>query len=403
MMKFKPEKYFRKFDPTRDIHEIASAIENLEAEGEDLGLYVHIPFCKSICPFCPYNKVLHDPELEELYEHYLMKELSFYSDIVRKKFESLYFGGGTPTLMLKTIERIVNMVDVENERAVEYLPNSSPKGDFSALRSMGVNYVSLGIQSLNEDVLRYLKRPHTVEDNLMTLKESRRFFEFVDVDLIFDAVKFDEETVLMDVRKLFEFDVDQISLYPLMRFGYTPFGKGKHDRKKEHEILRKVEEIAENYGYRRTSVWTFGKSRDRRYTSITREFYVGIGAGSASYLKEVFCVNGFNLNSYLKMVEESCVPVFMWKKLGRFDSMLFHSFWRFYTGELDLKRIMKKFGSISILMGIFTIILSTIGFARIKDRKCILTSKGFNVFHDIERHVTYKYIEPLWKYMLESQ
>ena len=399
-MRFKPDRYFKPFEPGKDLQEVEKILRKIETK--KVGLYVHIPFCKIICPFCPYNKVLHDPDLERTYENALLEELNFYLSMMDGEFDSLYFGGGTPTLMLKTLGKISDKVRVRNERAVEYLPNSSPEEEFSMLRDMGISYISIGIQSMNEEVLRYLKRPNSVDDNVKTLKSIKKFFDFVDADLIFDSVKFDENVVVEDAKKLFEFGVDQISIYPLMRFGYTPFGKGKHDRKKEHLILKKVEEIGCKYGYRRTSVWTFGRMEEKRYTSITREFYVGIGAGSATYLKDAFYVNHFSPANYSRAVEENSIPIAIWRKLGRFDSMLFYSFWRFYTGELDFNLLWRYFGFSTIPMKLFSLLLFLFRCARFDDGKCILTSKGFNLFHDIEEFVTYRYIEPLWEYMRKT-
>jgi oxygen-independent coproporphyrinogen-3 oxidase len=78
------------------------------------------------------------------------------------------------------------------------------------------------------------------------------------------------ETVLRDLERCFRYGVDQVSTYPLMRFGYTPFGKAPHDARAEHDVLRRASDLAERWGYERRSVRTFNRRGSPSYTSITR-------------------------------------------------------------------------------------------------------------------------------------
>ena len=244
------------------------------------GVYLHVPFCQSLCPFCPYNKVIYQPDLVKRYFSALKIEIARYTEHLKRPFTSLYIGGGTPSLCLEELASVILALPIEGERAIETLPTHATPKHIYQMQEMGISFISLGVQSFNADMLHYLKRPTSVEDNLKALENIVGKFDCVDVDLIFDVSFADETIFLKDLKLCFQKGVDQISTYPLMRFGYTPFGKGNHDRHKEHGVLHLAEQLAKQYGYERRSVWTFNRQDAANYSSITRPFYLGLGAGS---------------------------------------------------------------------------------------------------------------------------
>ena len=93
--------------------------------------------------------------------------------------------------------------------------------------------------------------------------------------------------------------MDQVSTYPLMRFGYTPFGSARHARRREHEVLAEASRLAGAHGYQRRSVWTFNRPASPSYTSITRRRFLGLGAGASSFLGRDFLVNHFGVETYI--------------------------------------------------------------------------------------------------------
>ena len=147
------------------------------------GLYLHVPFCSSLCPFCPYNKVIYDRDLAKTYMQALDKELGCYTDNLPSHFTSLYIGGGTPTLCLEQLGRLTESIPVNGERAIEVLPTHASPDNLDRLAEMGINYVSLGIQSFDERVLRHLRRPNTVRENRSALDNVSGRFECTDVDV----------------------------------------------------------------------------------------------------------------------------------------------------------------------------------------------------------------------------
>ncbi len=129
-------------------------------------------------------------------------------------------------------------IPVSGERAVEVLPTHATEG-LDRLAGMGVTSVSIGAQSFHDEVLRRLRRPHDATSR-SAVERSLGRFGCVDVDLIVDVAWDDRRSFLDDVRTCFTLGVDQVSTYPLMRFGYTPFGAARHDRRREHTVLAEV-------------------------------------------------------------------------------------------------------------------------------------------------------------------
>ena len=339
------------------------------------GAYVHVPFCSSICPFCPYNKVVAQPDIAQRYFAHLTREVEWYVEALAAQghaaVTSLYIGGGTPTLYPDQVARLVRTIPTSGERAIEVLPTHGTPPRLDVLREAGITAVSIGAQSFHDTVLQRLRRPHTARDSLDAVSTAQARFDCVDVDLIVD-VSWDDDpgtagAFLADLERCFTMGVDQVSTYPLMRFGYTPFGTAGHDRRREHRVLRDATAVARRHGYERTSVWTFGRPGGSRYTSITRRRFIGMGAGSASFAGRDFYVNHFGLDAYAADVEAARLPIARWLHLGSAAGTAYDLFWQAYAGSLGGHR---------------------------------LGPRSFDRYHDLEQWVTYHLIEPLWAQML---
>jgi oxygen-independent coproporphyrinogen-3 oxidase len=365
------------------------------------GLYVHVPFCHSFCPFCPYNKTIFQETLAESYFAALTDEAGQYLDHINSPFTSLYIGGGTPTLCLDQLAHLLKRIPVTGERAIEVLPSHATPENVALMRNSGINYISLGVQSFSDEILHHLGRPHTAADNKRAFDQTLGQFECVDVDLIFD-VSYDKQDIFIeDALTCFDAGVDQLSTYPLMRFGYTPFGKARHYPRREHEVLRRLQGLAEARGYERRSVWTFNRIDAPNYTSITREFYLGIGAGAASYTGTQFLVNHFGLQPYVRKLQEEQLPVARQARLGRLKSALYYIFWQCYTGSIGLDRFAECFPAARGLRALIDI-LAWSGHLHIEDGRAYLTAQGYDRYHDLERWITYHFIEPLWEDMMQE-
>lgn len=372
-----------------------------------VGAYVHVPFCSRICPFCPYNKVVPRPGQPERYFAALRSEISRYlgSGVAEPDgFTSLYVGGGTPTLFPEELAGLVAMVPVGGERAVEVLPTHATPSRLDRLRAAGFNAVSIGAQSFSDEVLRHLGRPHDAAASLAAVEAAVGRFDVVDVDLIVD-VEYDDRQAgafLRDLEHCLVLGADQVSTYPLMRFGYTPFGRARHDRRREHEVLAAATEIAAAHGYERRSVWTFDRRASASYTSITRRRFLGFGAGSSSFLGRDFLVNHFGVETYIEAVEAGRLPVARRLRLGAPGGLAYDAFWQAYAGSISLLALQEAYGQWSTpLHGLLALGVAAGWLERSPQAGTYaLTPRGFDRYHDLERWVTYSLIEPLWAEML---
>ncbi|MBN2113286.1 MAG: radical SAM protein [Acidimicrobiia bacterium] len=365
------------------------------------GAYLHVPFCERICPFCPYNKVPYRPERAATYFAALRREAGAYLDAGAGPFTSLYVGGGTPTLCLDLLEEIVAALPILGERAIEVLPAHATPAGVARLRQAGFDRVSLGVQSFDDRALHHLGRAGSGAENRAALEACRGKFDCLDVDLIFDTGFDDPGVFLADVEECCRAGVDQISTYPLMRFGYTPFGKARHAPRQEHDLLRRAADLAAGYGYGRSSVWGLRRRDSPGFSSITREFYLGLGAGAASFAGPYYLVNHFSPERYAAALAAGRLPIARTARLGRRAGAAYYLFWQAYAGGFHPARARALFPGAGGLVGAASGLARLLGWGeRTAGGRVALTGRGLDRFHDLERWVTYRFIEPLWADMM---
>ena len=373
------------------------------------GAYLHVPFCTRICPFCPYNKVVPRADQPARYFAALRREVDGYvaaGAAGTAGFTSLYVGGGTPTLFPQQLAELLTAIPVVGERAVEVMPTHATEAGLDDLRAAGFTAVSIGAQSLHDEVLRHLRRPHDAAAARAAVRAAVGRFALVDVDLIVD-VEVDDRLAgafLHDLEECFALGVDQVSTYPLMRFGYTPFGRSAHDRHREHEVLASATRIAEAHGYERRSVWTFNRRESSTYTSVTRRRFLGMGAGSSSFLGRDFLVNHFGVETYLAAVATGRLPLARHLHLGMAGGAAYDAFWQAYAGGVDVESLAASYDGWGRTLARSLALLAAAGWLRRADGSSTyrVTPRGFDRYHDLERWVTYRLIEPLWGEMLRE-
>ena len=211
-----------------------------------LGLYIHWPFCLSKCPYCDFNSHVSSDIDEEAWHKALitelhhMAELSQRSAYGRRPLSSVFFGGGTPSLMpTKIMSSLITeaeklfgfMADIEI--TAEANPTSVETAKLQGFQQAGVNRVSLGIQSLDDTALSFLGRGHSANEAIKALELSRELFDRVSIDLIYglkDQSVADWEDQL---SKALSFDLDHLSLYQLTIEPGTQF----YSRARKGEVL----------------------------------------------------------------------------------------------------------------------------------------------------------------------
>lgn len=391
--------------PTRE--ELGKRYEDID----ELGIYLHIPFCRQICPYCPYNKEIYCPDVARRYASAVKREIDFYADIVgNRPVTSLYIGGGTPTTMLGNgladiLEHILAVFDVRAEIHMESHPNDLSAENLDAIRSLGVQHLSAGVEALQDRHLRFLRRPYTVEKAKDAVGRAvSGGFKCVNVDVIFALPRQTSWEVEQAGRALVEMGVDQVAAYPLFRFPYTLMGgNGRTDNYdpatifKRRKMLRILEGVFYEAGFERTSVWAFTRSGVPRYCSVTVPLYLGLGASGGSYLKDAFYLNTFSVAEYIKAVENTGTAIALSLDLSERMQMAGWLYWRIYETRFTKRDFQTRFGqSIDRVYGKYIKPLRLLGFLKDDGEKIVLTDKGTYWLHALEDLFSLEYVSRLW-------
>jgi oxygen-independent coproporphyrinogen-3 oxidase len=198
---------------------------------EPLGLYVHWPFCRAKCPYCDFNSHVSDSVDHALWRTMLVRELETLAPRVGdRRLVSIFFGGGTPSLMhpetaAATIAAAQRLFRFSNdiEITLEANPTSVEAAKMAAFRDAGINRVSLGVQALDDEALRFLGREHSTAEALTALETVRTSFENVSFDLIYARPGQDPATWIRELRRAIALEPVHLSLYQLTIEPTTPF------------------------------------------------------------------------------------------------------------------------------------------------------------------------------------
>ncbi len=199
--------------------------KNIVSPGDGgFGVYVHWPFCKAKCPYCDFNShVRHGGVDQKAFAQGLARELAHFAAIAPgRRVTSIFFGGGTPSLMepatvAAVIEAIAALWEIDEtaEISLEANPTSVEAERFSGYRTAGVNRVSLGVQSLDDNALRFLGRQHTAQEAVAAFEIARRNFDRVSFDLIYARPRQPVAEWRQELARALTLAIDHLSLYQL--------------------------------------------------------------------------------------------------------------------------------------------------------------------------------------------
>jgi len=276
------------------------------------GLYIHIPFCLTKCPYCDFYSERYSKSLGKEYAAAVIRNLRRYPE----RFDTVYFGGGTPALLYDEIGDIVAAVNIsENaEITAEINPCLCTREILSKLFSAGINRLSIGVQSFDEKELSALGRRHKpLTSQRGTELAYEVGFRNISADLML-AVPFQtRETLSETIKRLTNLPITHISAYMLKIEPSTPFGKAPPtlpDEDKAAELYLTCCELLENAGFKRYEISNFAKAgcESRHNLKYWRcEEYLGIGAAAHSYYnKKRFAVPG-DLNAFIHDEEQRTI------------------------------------------------------------------------------------------------
>jgi len=388
-------------------------------------LYIHVPFCEELCPYCSFNRVRFQEDLARAYFDALRKEIVMYKDL-GYDFKALYAGGGTPTILIDELEKTVLLIrEMFNitEISVETNPNHLTQDNINKLREMGVNRLSVGVQTFDDGLLKTIERYHKYgsgEDIKERLSYTQGNFQTLNVDMIFNFPTQSMEILEKDLSTIIELMVDQVTYYPLMVSSFTKdimnkkLGTVDYDR--GNEFYRKITEMLSPQ-YKASTAWCFSR-KDKIFKSgatqatissevfsshseregeaqpallaegatqapvideyvVNYEEYAGLGSGSIGYLGGSAYANTFDIKEYIDKINRGSLPIAAIKNFSMKERLCYDLLMKLFGLSLDTQQLTQKHG-----VNAYRYLWSEILFFRLtggiekKDSMLMLTKKG---------------------------
>ena len=318
-----------------------------------ISLYVHIPFCRSLCPFCCFNRYLFNDDLARRYFKDLKHELEMYRER-GFSFSDVYFGGGTPTVQMEELGEFIRVLRRQfkiKQISLETTPRELTPQNINLLKDYGINRLSIGVQSFDEQVLKTMGRINGPADEVkQRLLKAEGQFDTLNVDFVFN---FPGQTVTQfaaDVAAFKELGIDQATFYPLMA---SPHKKDAMERRfnrvdnsREKQFYDVIMKQLYHSGYKASTAWCF--SRGERLIDeyiIESDDYIGIGSGSVSIIQGNFYVNSFALERYHEMTASGKLPIVGWRELSKKEKMRYYFLTKLFGLKVDKKAFHERFGN----------------------------------------------------------
>ena len=374
-------------------------------EEAEFGLYVHIPFCKSICNFCPYCKVIYDEKTANVYIDALIKEIHLVGKQWngRRKATSLYFGGGTPALLADRITDIIAALTehfiITDGIGIELHPDNVNVSVLKTLKRVGVDKISIGVQSFQDKYQKVLqRRKFDIKDMSNALNEVE--FETVSMDFIFALPTQTFEDLKNDIDMAFANGANHIAIYPLIDFTFTENKVPIMPKKEKRKLLDDITNYCISKGYVRKSIWTFASDKSASYSSMTRDNFFGFGCSATSLFKDQFKINTFSVLEYCKRIDANILPTALTNRFVKRQRMVYYLFWKLYSTRLKVEEFGEFFDTpLNKVYGLEFWLLQMLGFLTRDEEGYKMTLKGAFYYHYYENFYTLSYIDKMWGIM----
>ncbi len=304
------------------------------------GVYIHIPFCHQICNYCDFNKFyFHNQPVDEYIES-LGKEMALWQDdLAKAKIETIFLGGGTPTaLSLEQLERLLTLIHqyIPLEHVKEFSSEANPDEltleKMQLMRKFGVNRLSMGVQTFNQDLLKILGRTHSnnhVYDVIQYAKQTE--FPSISIDLMYGLPNQTMEQWKESLQEAFRLKIPHISAYSLLvepkTIFYNLLSKGKLSlpgEDLEAEMYGYLMDEMKRNGYKQYEISNFsyeGKASEHNLLYWNNDEYIGLGAGAHGYVNSIRYSNHGPLKKYMQQLEIGEKPVMMQKEVTYEEKM----------------------------------------------------------------------------------
>ncbi|MBS5449943.1 MAG: radical SAM protein [Coriobacteriia bacterium] len=354
--------------------------------GERYMLYMHVPFCERLCPYCSFNRYAFREDIARPYFEHMRKEMLMVKDL-GYDIESIYCGGGTPTILLdelcKTLDLARETWDIK-EVASETNPNHLTKPYLEQLTGR-VQRLSVGVQSFNDDLLKQMDRYEKYgsgEEIKERIAEAEPYFDLLNVDMIFNFPSQTEDILRKDLETLIEINAKQTTFSPLYVSSATSRKMqatlGKMDWDREYRFYRIIDDTlagGDNPRYHRSTIWTFslndgsaaaagaqagagdmicggrsaGDGAQAKPAHIEEyqtnyDEYPAIGSGSVTHLNGNLYVNNFSIKDYNAAIDASHMSIMGKSVMSKRDLMRYSFLVELYKLRLDKKAFERRYG-----------------------------------------------------------
>ncbi|NQT05746.1 MAG: coproporphyrinogen III oxidase family protein [Dehalococcoidia bacterium] len=349
-----------------------------------ISLYIHIPFCRTLCPFCCFNRYLFREDKARQYFKQLKGELDLY---IKKgfTFSDFYFGGGTPTILMDELEGFIGYLKANfsvKRISLETTPREVNRENIARLKAAGINRLSIGVQSFDDDIVKAMGRPFGPSEEMkQQVLMAQGEFDTVNVDFVFNFPGQTIDQFKADVQTFKELKIDQATFYPLMA---SPHKKSALERRFNRVDIteeKRFYDVILNELYaddcKASTVWCFSRG-ERMIDEYIVDFddYIGIGAGSVSIVGGNFYVNTFSLDRYGELLSRDTLPIVGWRKLTERENQRYYLLTKLFGMELDTGKFAQRFGAgIETKLRAELFFLKLFGLAGGKD-KIRVTRKG---------------------------
>lgn len=273
-----------------------------------MSIYIHIPFCNSICTYCDFCKIFYNKKYINDYLNNLEQEIKvrYKSEIVN----TIFIGGGTPSsLDDEELIRLMNIIEIfklndNYEFTVECNIESITENKLKIMKKYGVNRISIGVESFDNSIIKLLGRNHTKKDVYNKMEIVKRYFSNINIDLIYAA--YDDINILKsDIDCFLKLDIPHISTYSLIIEDNTMLkiiGMKNIDEDIDYEMYKYIEDALEKNNYIHYEISNYAKNGYQSKHNLVywnNEEYYGFGLSSTSYINNERITNTKNLRKYL--------------------------------------------------------------------------------------------------------
>ena len=283
-----------------------------------IGVYIHIPFCKQKCYYCDFISYANKEQYFDKYVQALIAEMSSFLDNNDVEIETIYIGGGTPSIIdAKYIEKVMAKLQEKNalitakEITIEVNPGTVTEEKLKTYKKIGINRLSIGLQSTDNNILKTIGRIHSYEDFLNTYKLARnQGFGNINVDLMIGLPNQKISDIKSSLEEITELKPEHISVYSLIVEENTPIEKmlniGKlelPDEELERNMYWYVKNFLELNGYKHYEISNFAKEGYESKHNLdcwNQKEYIGFGVAAHSYINDVRYGNTENIDEYIK-------------------------------------------------------------------------------------------------------